>query len=416
MSQSTDNANCLQKAELSITGVGITSAIGHGRSSFEKALFNGESRFGVMQRPGRQNDSNFLGAEISDFECKISSSSSAYKTTSFSIQTAVKAISEAWSDAGLDSYDPERIGLIVGGSNFQQRETSLLHDRYKGNSQFVRPTYGYTFMDTDICSTCTSIFKIKGIAFTVGGASASGQLAVIEAAEAIEAGRVDVCIAVGALMDISYWECQAMRSLGAMGSDKFANAPEMACRPFDAERDGFIYGEACGAVVLESTERSRRRPKQTYAHITGWASHIDGKRTTAPNEDGEVSAIKQALAMSKLEPKQVDYINPHGTGSMIGDPIELQAIKRCGLEEAHINATKSVTGHGLTAAGTVEIISTALQISKGKLHPTLNLNDPIDNSFNWVREKSLDTNLNNAISLSLGFGGINTAVCLSGAA
>ncbi|PHS16292.1 MAG: polyketide beta-ketoacyl:ACP synthase [Blastopirellula sp.] len=399
-----------------ITGLGITSAIGQGKDDFARALFEGKSRFEIMRRRGRQIDSDFIGAEIADFECATVKSNSRYRTASFSSQTAISTLAEAWSDAGLDRYDPKRIGLIVGGSNVQQRENMLLQDRYRENPMFVRPTYGFTFMDTDICASCTSVFDIKGIAFTVGGASASGQLAIIEAAEAIRSGRVDICIALGALMDISYWECRGLRSLGAMGSDNFANQPKLACRPFDKDTDGFIYGEACAAVVLESASVCQERGKSSYAHLSGWATHIDGSRTTAPSLEGEISVIKKALLMSGLTPKQIDYVNPHGTGSPIGDRTELEALATCGLDRAYINATKSITGHGLSAAGAVEVLSTCLQMNQSKLHPSLNMADPINTDFNWVGCESKDANLQHSLSLSMGFGGINTAVCLSKAA
>ncbi|KAF6614969.1 polyketide beta-ketoacyl:ACP synthase, partial [Paenibacillus sp. EKM208P] len=125
---------------------------------------------------------------------------------------AMVTLQEAWNDAQLDNVDPSRIGLVVGGSNFQQRELFQTYEAYREKMCFVPPTYGVSFMDTDLCGLCTEQFGIQGLAYTVGGASASGQVAIIQAIEAIQADRVDVCIAMGALMDISYMECQALRS------------------------------------------------------------------------------------------------------------------------------------------------------------------------------------------------------------
>src|SRR5439155_20382069 len=173
------------------------------------------------------------------------------------------------TDARLSEVDPCRIGLIVGGSNVQQRELEQTHESYRDRPAFLRPTYAMLFMDSDLCGFCSAQFGIRGLAYTVGGASASGQLAIIQAAQAILANQVDVCIALGAMMDLSHWECRGLRAIGAMGSDRFANEPSLACRPFDRDHDGFIYGESCGAVVIESRQSSARRGVVPYAVLQG---------------------------------------------------------------------------------------------------------------------------------------------------
>jgi len=239
-------------------------------------------------------------------------------------------------------------------------------------------------MDTDVCGICTEQFGIRGSAYTVGGASASGHLAILQAIQAIRTGQLDVCIAVGALMDLSYWECQGLRVLGAMGSDRFADDPARACRPFDRCRDGFIFGECCGAVVIERGDAVRRQGVTTYAAVSGWAMVMDGHRNPDPSLDGEVEAITGALAHAGLTARDVDYINPHGTGSVVGDDTELKAIRACGLARASINATKSIVGHGLSAAGVVEVVATLVQMKASRLHPSRNLEDPIDPDLTWV--------------------------------
>jgi malonyl-ACP decarboxylase len=266
-------------------------------------------------------------------------------------------------------------------------------------------------MDTDIVGVCTEQLGIRGPAITAGGASASGQVAVLQAAQAVQSGEVDICIAIGGLMDLSHWELQALRSLGAMGTDRFAAEPAKACRPFDAMRDGFIFGEACGALVIERADPARAgaRPR---ARLSGWAMAMDANRNPNPSLEGEISVIRGALSHAGLSPREIDYVNPHGSGSVVGDEIELRALRECGLDGAWINATKSITGHALTAAGAVEIIATILQMDAGRLHPSLNLEEPIDGSHRWVRAESIPHRIEKALSVSLGFGGVNTAICL----
>lgn len=408
--------NCNQ-AELLITGIGITSAIGQGKAAFSSALMAGRHAFGVMQRPGRQygtppGKSAFLGAEIPALIYPESLSKALLRTASFSAQAALVTLHEAWEDARLAALEPERIGLVVGGSNFQQRELVQCHESYQDRACFVRPSYGLTFMDSDVCGLCSEQFGIRGFAYTTGGASASGQLAILQAIQAVQSGQVDACIAMGALMDLSYWECQSLRSLGAMGSDRYANEPAQACRPFDRHRDGFIFGESCGVVVIERATSIARPAVPTYARLAGWAIVMDGNRNADPSCEGEIRVIQKALQQARMPAQAIDYINPHGTGSIIGDEAELNAIRHCGLAHAYINASKSIIGHGLSAAGTVEVIATLLQMQASRLHPTRNLDDPIEPSLNWVRERAVAQRIKNALTLSIGFGGINTALCL----
>lgn len=409
--------------EIGVSGVGVTSAIGQGKAEFVAALLAGRHRFDVMRRPGRQRPvphetaeseqaASFIGAEIAALSIPESVPRSALRTASFSGQVAVATLHEAWEEARLHEVAPERIGLIVGGSNLQQRELVQIHDAYRGREQFLRPTYGMSFMDSDLCGLCTEVFGIRGFASTVGGASASGQVAVIEAIHAVESGRVDVCIAMGALMDLSYWECQGLRSLGAMGSDRYARQPALACRPFDGDRDGFIFGESCGVLVIERLESAQRSGRVPYARFSGWAMGMDANRKPNPSTEGEVATIKAALARARLSPTEIDYINPHGTGSTIGDITELDSIRQCGLGHVRINATKSILGHGLSAAGAVELIAVLLQMEERRLHPTRNLDSPIDPSFDWIGREAVSHTIENALNLSMGFGGVNTAVSL----
>jgi malonyl-ACP decarboxylase len=267
-------------------------------------------------------------------------------------------------------------------------------------------------MDTDMCAMCSEEFGIQGPVFTVGGASASGQVAIIQAAQLVRGGEVDVAIALGALADLSFMECQGLRALGAMGSNRFADEPGRACRPFDEDRDGFIYGEGCGALVIERADSAASRGLSPYACLSGWAMTLDANRNPDPSSDGESRAIRNALQRAGVKSADIDYVNPHGTGSRIGDETELAALRACGVTKAYLNATKSITGHGLSAAGAVEVVATLLQMKAARLHPTRNLERPIDPSLNWVGSEAVECDVRHALTLSMGFGGVNTALVL----
>jgi malonyl-ACP decarboxylase len=394
-----------------ITGLGVTTAAGQGKAGFAQAMRTGAHAFDFMKRPGRQSgDSRFIGAEIDGVTLPPAVDPKLARGLSWASRVVLATLAEAFEEAGLADVDPVRIGLIVGGSNFQQRDLSLMRERFRDTPQFIRPSYGMMFLDTDIVGLCTQVFGIRGTSFTLGAASASGQVAAIQAAEAVQSGCLDVCIAVGAPMDLSHWECRGLRSIGAMGSDVFAEAPADACRPFDSDHDGFIYGEACAALVIE---RADLRPRQrAYADLTGWGIVHDGNRNPDASAVGEGRAMAAALARAGMEAAQIDYVNTHGSGSRLGDETELAALRGTGLEGAWLNATKSITGHGLTAAGAVEIAAVCLQFEGGFLHATRNLSSPIEPGFNWVTGAGVEQRIAAALSLSVGFGGVNSALCL----
>ncbi|MBL8149747.1 MAG: polyketide beta-ketoacyl:ACP synthase [Blastocatellia bacterium] len=396
-----------------ITGIGITTAIGQGKDSFVESLLAGKDSFGIMQRQGRQKAGlSFIGAEISNFTSSKRLDERLSRRLSFCSQLTVATLEEAWDEARLDEVAPEKIALVIGGSNLQQRELVNTTEAYTNNPLYVKPSYSISLWDTDLCGLCTEVFPIRGVAYSIGGASASGQVAVMHAVDVVESGRFDVCIAIGAMTDISYLECQALRNVGAMGSTRYAEEPPLACRPFDQHRDGFIYGEACGVVIVESIRSATSRKAKPYGKVLGTATVLAGNRNPNPDLESEIAVIDKVLDQSKLSSKNIDYVNPHGSGSIVGDTTEINAILSSDLSNAFINTTKSITGHGLSAAGAVEIIATLLQMRTGQLHPSRNLITPEVNSINWVSQQCVSHKVEIALCLSYGFSGINTALCL----
>lgn len=406
--------NNLEPVTIEITGMGIATSIGTGIKTFSEALFSGKTKFDYLQKDGRKGTRNFIGAEISDIsvESLLPQHRNLLRNSSWSGQIATLVLSEAWQDAKLASSQikPERVGIVVGGSNFQQRYQTQIWQNYQFRPEFIRPTYGMSVWDTDLIGLLSQCFSIQGEGYSVGGASASGSVAIIHAARQIMMGITDLSIVVGSLFDLSAYECQAFVNLGAMGSERFADTPAFACRPFDRDADGFIYGEGCGAVILESSQSAKRRDVNSYGQLIGWGLNLDGNRSPNPSQTGEERAMRTALAMSGLEPKDIDYLNTHGTSSPLGDLTEVNALKSVGLEHCLINATKSLTGHCLTASGVIELIATLLQAKKGFCHITNNLVNEIDRQLHWVKENPVEAQIKYAISNSFAFGGINTSL------
>lgn len=384
-----------------VTGIGVASGLGHGKDAFRAGLFEGRSVFAPLARPGRQRDDDsppFFGVEMPDPPSILPPR--VERTAGLSGRAAVAVLDEAWREAGLDRVAPERIGLIVGGTNLMAREQLLSLRDYADRLDFLPPRHGHVFLDTDICGLCASQFPIRGFAHTVGAASASGAVAIVAAVEAVRSGRVDACIALGALQDVSMTDLQGFRALGALDAGP-------VCRPMDTGHDGFLYGEACAALVVTRPEHAGGT---VYGRVLGTGFCTDGSRGPEPNSDAQVRAAQDALAAAGLVAADIDYVNGHATGTPSGDAAEIETLRRLGLAHARVNATKSIIGHGLSAAGAVEAAAVLIQMREGALHPTLNLDTPLDEGFGWVRGAAQEHRICHALKFSFGFGGTNVAL------
>ena len=378
--------------DLVIAGVGVAAGHGYGMAALERALFEQPPDFALLQRPGREpfaGQSAYPGLELPDPPALLPARTA--RTAGFAARVAIAVLDEAWADAALDIVAPQRIGLVVGGTNLFAREQLIAQRGYADRMAYWPPRHGHVFLDTDLCGLCTAHFPIRGFAHTVGAASASGAAALVAAAEAVQAGRVDVCIALGALQDVSALDLAGFRALGVMGS---------VSRPFDRDHDGFVFAEGCAALIV------RRRPDagtRIWATLAGWAEVTDGTRGPEPSSVGQRRAIDRALAMAGEEASGIDYVNAHATGTPQGDQTELASLAGAG---------KSLLGHGLSAAGAVEVAATLLQMRRGRLHPTRHLAHPLDAGFNWIMDQPVDHRPRAVLKTSFGFGGTNVALVL----
>ncbi len=413
---------------VAITGMGIVSSIGNDVAEFTRGLregFNGvgrlELKFGPAVSPtvgamikGFSVDSALAKAEgfVEEFvrDFRIST-----LRAPIGIQYSAVTALEAWSMAGLHRKppSPEKTGVIVGGSNLSQEYTFGLAEKFNGNPVYLSPRYPLHYMDTDHVGTVSHIFGVRGEGFTVGGASASGSLALIKGLQLIRLGEVDVCLVIGATAGLSPMELQGFYNIGAMGGRRFKDNPEEACRPFDGEHEGFIYGQGCGCLVLESVASMEERGGQALAMLCGGVQCLDGNCLSNPDEEGEVRAMTRALRQAGVDVSQVDYVNAHGTASPLGDRTEIAALKRVfgpHIGNVWVNSTKSLTGHCLSAAGMMESIATVIQMRERFVHPNLNLSCPIDDGCRFAGPKSEPAVIKTALKNSFGFGGINTSL------
>ncbi|GAX59170.1 beta-ketoacyl-ACP synthase [Candidatus Scalindua japonica] len=412
-----------------ITGYGVINSVGHNVEDFTESLRSGKSGISTLLTIPTDTCPVKIGAEIKDFSYidylnsleEISQSiytisRKVCNNSNLSTQISSCAAIQAYLDAELihSLLDSSSIGIIVSGNNISQKYIIDNYDKFLKEPEYINPKYAISFLDTNIIGAISEILNIKGIGYSVGGASASGNLGLYNAYQLIQAGTVKACLCVGALADFSELELKAFSILGAMTGQTFNDQPEKASRPFDKKHDGFVFGQGSGCVVLESMESALSRDVQIRGEIVSAASGLDGNHLTNPSIEGEIKVMQSVLQETGITTKEIDYINTHGTSSPLGDITELDAIKHVFKEcvkSIHINSTKSLIGHCIYSAGVVELIATLIQMKEGFYHPDINLDDPIDRQVNFVGKKVLtDVKINYALSNSFGFGGINSSI------
>lgn len=421
--------------DIAITGMGIVSSIGDGLSDFGAALESGKSGIRRMDGVSASGVSVDIAADIRDFsfmerlrqfqgmpDSMLNAARRLGRRAPFTIQTSIISALQAWQQAGLctepadrSRIDPDRIGLIIAGQNTTQNYQYALIPKFKATPEYLSPRYALEFMDSNQIGVLSELLGIQGEGFVVGGASATGNVGIIKGAQAISQGRLDICLVVGVLADLSPMDIQGFVNIGALGGKVFRDDPEKACRPFDVRHEGFIYGQAGAGIVLESRAGAARRGGPVHACLKGAAMNLDGNSSADPSVNGEVKAMLSALQQSGMRPEDIDYINTHGTSSPLGDKTEAAAINRAFKDCTSgpwLNATKGLTGHCLYSAGVVEVIATVVQMTKGFIHPNKNLETPIDSALKFCGSRAVRQPIATAISNSFGFGGINTSIVL----
>jgi 3-oxoacyl-[acyl-carrier-protein] synthase II len=327
----------------------------------------------------------------------------------------IAAARQAEADSGLDiSKEADRVGASIatgigGLGSFQTAYYTLLEKGPDRINPFaipsIIPNLGAGWVSIELGT--------RGPLMSECTACAASNMAIGDATDAIRLGRADVMIAGGteaAVNEVGIAGFAAMRALSQRNDD-----PTHASRPFDAERDGFVMGEAGAALVLEELEHAKARGAKIYAEVAGYGLSSDAKHITEPDPTGPVNAFKMALRDAGVTPEDIDYINAHATSTPVGDSSETQMLKYAlGEEVAYkvpVSGTKGATGHCLGAAGAIEATFTVLAIRDGKLPPTINLEVPDPAcDLDYVPHTPRDADVKVAVSNSFGFGGHNACV------
>ncbi|MGE7437085.1 beta-ketoacyl synthase N-terminal-like domain-containing protein [Kitasatospora sp. NPDC001175] len=413
-----------------ITGMAVRTALATDLAGFTEALRAGRS--GITRLPSAQAGQSAVAARLTipDLPAELDAlpglvpgrHARAVRTAArapMGVRTALLTALAAWQQAGLetDGPPPERIGLVVAGHNLTAGYAESLYPRLRRGRSHVPARAALHLLDSDHLGVLSEVLGITGEGCTVGGASASGNVGIITAARLLALDAVDACLVVGACAELSELERQALFNLGAMADGRAREDPAEVCRPFDAERTGFVLGQGCGALVLESTESVRRRGARPLARLAGYGIGLDGNSQADPDRHGESAVMTAALRTAGLEPEQVGYVNAHGTASELGDRTEAEALRAVFGERPDgpwINATKALTGHTLHAAGVIEAVATVLQMRAGFVHPNVNLYRPVDAGLRFAGRSAQHAAIRYALSNGFGFGGIETSILLAG--
>ena len=401
-----------------ITGMGIISPVGNGVSAFWQSLKDGVGGVGVLTTFDPAMFDSRIAAEVKEFD------PAAYGMTTKDVkrmdkfgQYAVASAKEAIESSGLvlDSEDRDRIGVLIGSGIGSLHTIEVQHKIMleKGPSR-MSPFLIPMLIVNEAAGQVGINFGLRGPNSCVATACASGSHAIGDAFRIIERGDADVMVCGGTESCIVPTGVGGFCALKALSTRN--DNPGKASRPFDRERDGFVMGEGCGLVVLETLEHAKKRKAKIFAEIVGYGMSCDAYHMTAPNPDGDgpARAMKIALKDARLNAGDVDYINAHGTSTKLNDKIETIAIKNAfgaHAKKVMVSSTKSMTGHLLGAAGGVEFVACCLAIRDAVVPPTINYEYPDpDCDLDYVPNTARSAKVKVCMSNSLGFGGHNASL------
>lgn len=403
----------MSKRRVVVTGLGMLSPIGNDVAASWSSALAGKSGAGPIEAFDTSDYSVRIAAAVGDFDPAPYLDKKDQRRMDPFIQYGMVAGIHAINDAGLPSHpdDGDRYGLAIGSgiggiNTIEQTHTTLVN---KGPGR-VSPFFVPASVINMISGYLSIRFGYKGPNVAVVTACTTGTHNIGFGARMIQHGDADVMVVGGAEQATSPITVAAFASMKALSTRN--DEPEQASRPWDRDRDGFVLGDGAGVLVLEEYERAKARGANIYCELVGFGMSGDAYHFTGPTEDGEGSAssMQRALEDAGMDAGEIDYINAHSTSTPLGDVSETKGIKRIFGEGTRVavSSTKSMIGHLLGAAGSVEAIFTILSIRDQVLHPTINLDNPGEGcDLDYVPHTARDAVVRAALSNSFGFGGTN---------
>jgi 3-oxoacyl-[acyl-carrier-protein] synthase II len=408
------------KRRVVVTGMGVITPVGNDVATTWQSLIAGKSgtapitKFDATKFPVR------FAAEVKGFNPLDYMDRKEAKRADQYTQYAVAASRQAMTDSNLverNGMDPDRIGVIIGSGIGGLKSFEEQHDVYRERGPGKISPFFIPMFIADIAAGIVSMmFNAKGPNYATVSACATSAHAIGDAYRTIQYGDADIMITGGAEATVTPMAIGGFANMKALSERN--DSPESASRPFDATRDGFVMGEGAGILILEELEHALKRGAKIYSELVGYGATGDAYHLTAPAPDGEGAqrAMKRALKDAGLEPKDIQYVNAHGTSTPANDFNETRAIKAVFGDESkkvNVSSTKSATGHMLGAAGAVEAVISSMVVGTGIIPPTINYHNPDPElDLNYTPNVRVERDVNAVLSNSFGFGGHNTTLAI----
>ena len=400
-----------------VTGLGCVSPVGNSVDETWEALTQGKSGVATITRYDNTPFKVKYAAEVKNFDPTKYMDQKAARKMAYFTKYAVAAAKQALDDSGLtdnkEVLDRASVFLGIGIGGFEVTEANM-ETYFQSGKTRMSPMTIPLLIPNEASANISMAFGIHGATHTIATACASGTDAIGDALDNIRCGRSDVVLAGGAESTMNGFGNLGFNVLQAL-STKWADDPSKASRPFDKQRDGFVMGEGGTILVLEEYEHAKSRGAKIYAELAGYGASSDGYHLTAPNPDGIIGGRCMSLAMKDagITPADVQYYNAHGTSTHLNDSGETKMLHMAFGEAAknlHISSTKSMTGHCLGNAGSLEALICVKAIENGFVPPTINLDEPdVEGGcdLDYTPNKGLSLGINVAMSANIGFGGHN---------
>ncbi len=411
-----------------VTGMAINTPIGDTLDTFLDNLLRGKSAITAWKSINTHRVYGKFGGDLGDYNIEQKMSFfeeriplETYKRLNKLIKKVPQSISlsllvavDGFLDAQLlNNIDEDNnIATVVAGHNLTQKYIFQNHEIFNEEPDFIDGLFSLHALDTSNAGSITEVLQLHGPAYTVGGACASGNVALRSAVDEIQHHNLSVAAVVAPILDFSPLDLQGMALMGAITYQSFNDVPDRASRPYDQRREGFVPSHGAATLILEDLEHAQNRGAKIYAEILGVESSADGNHLPQPSQKGQANLMRRLLDKCNVKPQDIDYINAHATSTPLGDLVEIKSIKEVFGDHAYklkINAPKSMLGHTCWAAATVETVAAILQMQRGKLHPSINIEniDP-EIDLDVCRGKVIEHRINLMMKNSFGFGGLNS--------
>lgn len=415
-----NSGNVEDDRDVVVTGVGVVSPLGNDLPTTWQGIVSGRSGIDRITRFDPDGYETTIAGEVREFDPALSLGRKEARRTDRYTHFAVAAALEALQQAGLsiDDGNADRVGVLIGsGMGGAETLDAGMETVLTQGPGRLSPFFMPMFLGNMASGTVAIVTGARGPNYSPVSACASSAHAIGEAAEILRRGHADVMLAGGSEAPMARMVVAGFSAMGALS--KRNDAPELASRPFDAERDGFVLGEGGAVLILETAEHAARRGATVLARLSGYATTDDANHMVQPAPGGSGAARAMTLAMEDagVQPVDVGYINAHGTSTPLNEKFETQAIKAAFGDAAYrvpISSTKSMTGHLLGAAGALEAAIAIMAMNEGLLPPTINQTTPDpDCDLDYVPNAARPATIEHAMSNSMGFGGHNVSLIFS---